>query len=153
MSIFQRYHSLLYSSYKSLENAIPQLTYTWRDKLLAGDVAGGKAALEALPPFNIFGPPLDHGLLLSIYGTQKRALLYEIGNPYTATKMTKYNLQSAIYGPVKVLLIEYHDGRVMFEWDTPATTFGRFHDPDVTLVADEATGRLKTALEAAAGWQ
>ena len=102
--------------------------------------------------FRLFAPPFDHGLLLSIYGLQRRALLYQIGNPYTASKMTKYRLQSAIDGPVKVLLIEYEDGRVGFEWHRPSSTWTRWSDPDVDVVARAADQKFINYLGAAAGW-
>src|SRR5580698_3851244 len=47
--------------------------------------------LEAAPELSIF-EMRDHGMLLGIYGTAQKAVQYEIGNPLTASSMTRHAL-------------------------------------------------------------
>jgi uncharacterized protein (DUF302 family) len=60
----------------------------------------------------------DHGANLQIVGRRKRnALLYEIGNPLTATKMTRHQLPAALYAPLRVVLFEDEQGHGVFVYD------------------------------------
>ena len=45
--------------------------------------------LEASPSLTIFGQR-DHGALLAIAGLTRRSIQYDIGNPLTASKMTRH---------------------------------------------------------------
>jgi hypothetical protein len=72
-------------------------------------------------------------------------LQYEIGNPLTASKMTRYRLSAALYAPLRLVLFEDEQGRGVFEYDGPSSFFGQFGDERVTEV-----GRyLDVALDAA----
>jgi len=104
--------------------------------------------LEACPPLTIFGQR-DHGALLAIAGLTRRSIQYDIGNPLTASKMTRHRLPAGLYAPIRVLLREDEDG-VAFEDDRPASVFGQFGDSRVDAVAQELDRRLQTLLEAAA---
>lgn len=43
----------------------------------------------------------DHGaLLLLIVEHPRKALQYDIGNPHTASKMTRYRLAAGLYAPL-----------------------------------------------------
>jgi uncharacterized protein (DUF302 family) len=69
---------------------------------------------------------------------------YEIGNPLTASKMTRHQLAAALYAPLRVVLFEDEQGRGIFEYDRPSSLFSQYGDEGVTEV-----GRyLDTALEA-----
>lgn len=105
--------------------------------------------LEALPALSIFGFR-DHGALLSIAGLQRRAIQYDIGNPLTASKMTRHQISAAIYAPIRVLLREDTNGVVAFEYDRPISCFAQFGDDQVDAVARQLDEDLKAALEAAA---
>ena len=48
-----------------------------------------KQRLEAAPELSIF-LKRDHGMLLGIYGAARHAIQYEIGNPLTASMMTRW---------------------------------------------------------------
>jgi len=50
------------------------------------------------PKLSIFGER-NHGALLQIVGGRRNALQYDIGNPLTAAKMTRYQLPAALYAP------------------------------------------------------
>ena len=105
--------------------------------------------LEACPPLMIFGQR-DHGALLAVAGLKRRSLQYDIGNPLTASKMTRHRLPAGLYAPIRVLLREDEDGAVAFEYDRPASVFGQFGDPQVDAVARELDRSLQALLEAAA---
>lgn len=106
-------------------------------------------AMEAAPPLSIFGMR-DHGGLLQIAGQARRAIQYDIGNPLTASRMTRRNISAALYAPVRVLLREDEHGSTAFEYDRPTTTFGQCDDADLRAVAAELDRKLRAALEAAA---
>jgi uncharacterized protein (DUF302 family) len=89
---------------------------------------------EASPTLSIFGVR-DHGALLIIAGLQRRAVQYDIGNPFTASQMTRHQISAALYAPIRVLLREDSDGVVAFEYDRPASVFGQFGDDEVDIVA------------------
>ena len=82
----------------ALEVAIPALNNTFRTFLSAGDTAGALAALQALPTLsNFILPPRDFGQLVTVQGqTGKKAVQYEIGNPYTASKFAKFDLGASV---------------------------------------------------------
>ncbi len=103
--------------------------------------------LEALPSLSIFGFR-DHGALLQVAGLQHQSIQYDIGNPLTASKMTRHRIAAGLYAPVRVLLLDDVDG-VAFEYDRPITTFGHLADPQVDEVAQKLDHDLMAALKAA----
>jgi uncharacterized protein (DUF302 family) len=105
--------------------------------------------LQALPPLSIFSFR-DHGALLVIAGAPRRAVQYDIGNPLTASKMTRHQIATGLYAPIRVLLREDSNGEVAFEYDSPATTFGQFGNDEVDKVAKQLDKDLLSALEQAA---
>jgi len=106
--------------------------------------------LEACPPLMIFGQR-DHGALLAVAGLKRRSVQYDIGNPLTASKMTRHRLPAGLYAPIRVLLREDEDGSVAFEYDRPASVFGQFDNQEVDAVAQQLDNGLRALLEAAAG--
>jgi uncharacterized protein (DUF302 family) len=105
--------------------------------------------LEACPPLTIFGQR-DHGALLAIAGLKRRSVQYDIGNPLTASKMTRHQLSAGLYAPIRVLLREDAAGVVAFEYDRPASIFGQFGNDEVDAVAQQLDRDLQALLEAAA---
>ena len=59
-------------------------------------------------------------------GRHQKALQYEIGNPHTASKMTRHRLAAALYAPPRVVLYEDGNGNLIFEYDKPWSQFGQF---------------------------
>jgi uncharacterized protein (DUF302 family) len=104
--------------------------------------------LEACPPLTIFGQR-DHGALLAIAGLTRRSIQYDIGNPLTASKMTRHQPSAGLYAPIRVLLRD-GDGGVGFEYDRPASVFGQLGSDEVNAVAQQLDRDLKALLEAAA---
>lgn len=105
--------------------------------------------LEASPALTIFGQR-DHGALLAVKGLKRRSVQYDIGNPLTASKMTRHQLSAGLYAPIRVLLREDAAGAVAFEYDRPASVFGQFDDDAVDAVARQLDRDLQALLEAAA---
>jgi uncharacterized protein (DUF302 family) len=75
---------------------------------------------------------------------------YEIGNPLTATRMTRREVPAALYAPLRVVLYENAAGGATFEYDKPSTLFGQFGDEQVTAVGRELDAELEQALRRAA---
>jgi hypothetical protein len=79
------------------------LKYYAIDKGLA-DREGRPLSPENGPKLSIF-EQRDHGSLLQIAGRRRNAPQYEIGNPFTASKMTRHQLLAALYAPLRVLFL------------------------------------------------
>src|SRR6202162_903845 len=127
----------------ALERNVPQL-----DPAIAAALANGDkqraTKLERGAPLFIF-LKRDHGALLQVTGRPRKALQYEIGNPHTASKMTRHRLAAGLYAPLRVFLYEDERGDAVFEYDEPSSLFGQFDDEQVSAVARG----LDTALERA----
>jgi hypothetical protein len=134
----------------AFQRVLPPLDPAGLALLHAGDVEGGRKALEALPELNIF-QIRDHGEVLSIAGLKRKALQYDIGNPYIASRMTRHQLAAAQYAPFRVVLYEDAQGRAVFEYDKPSSLFGQFGDPAVTVVGEELDFAIGQAISQAAG--
>ena len=126
-----------------LDPAIPEA-------LRRGDIGRAKEALQRGPELAIF-TARDHGGLLRTAGLARKAVQYEIGNPLTATEMTRYQLPAALYAPLRVLLYESEAGRAVVEYDRPSSLFGQFGDERVTAVGRELDAKLERVLVKAAG--
>ncbi len=92
----------------------------------------------------------DHGSLLQVWGYRRDALQYEIGNPLTASQMTRYRLSAALYAPLRVVLFEDEQGRGVFEYDKPSSFFGQYGDAQVTEMGRYLDVALEAALREAA---
>ena len=134
----------------ALERDVPQLDTTILARLRAGDVAGAKKLLEQGPELAIFGVR-DHGGLLAIAGKARKALQYDIGNPLTASKMTRHELFAALYAPLRVVLYENDKGSATFEYNKPPHLFGQTGNTDILAVARELDSAIERALLKAAG--
>jgi len=132
----------------ALERNVPQLDPTLVKALTDGDVEWANREKEQGPELFIF-QVRDHGALLAIAGKARDALQYEIGNPVTASLMTRHRLSAALYAPIRVLLYENDAGHGVFEYDQPSTTFGQFGDERVMAVARGLDAALERALLAA----
>ncbi|MGA7325827.1 MAG: DUF302 domain-containing protein [Rhodomicrobium sp.] len=119
--------------------------------MLLGRGEGERALreLEKGPVLSIFSFR-DHGALLTIYGLQRKAIQYDIGNALTASRMTRHQLSAALYAPIRVLLRVDAAGDVAFEYDRPKSVFDQFHDADVNAVAEKLDHDLQATLQKAA---
>ncbi len=132
----------------ALERAVPEIDPAIAAALMKGDEKRA-AALEGSAKLFIF-LKRDHGAILQITGRPGKALQYEIGNPLTATRMTRHQLPAALYAPLRVVLYENAAGGATFEYDKPSTLFGQFGDDEVTVVGRELDAELEGALRHAA---
>jgi uncharacterized protein (DUF302 family) len=95
---------------RRLERALPKLDVSIAEVLHNGDQKRAKDYDETGPKLSIF-EERDNGALLQIFGSGRNAQQYEIGNPLTASKMTRYRLSAALYAPLRVVLFEDEQGR------------------------------------------
>jgi uncharacterized protein (DUF302 family) len=114
-----------------------------------GETVRALKELEALPALSIFGFR-DHGAVLGIIGSRRHTIQYDIGNPLTASKMTRHNISAGLYAPIRVLLSEDAKGAVSFEYDRPVSTFGQLNSSEVDAVAVQLDKDLRSVLEEAA---
>jgi uncharacterized protein (DUF302 family) len=133
----------------ALERNVPQLDPTLVNALTDGDVGRANCEKDQGPELFIF-QVRDHGALLAIAGKARSALQYEIGNPLTATLMTRHQLSATLYAPIRVVLYENDAGHGVFEYDQPSTTFGQVGDERVTAVARGLDAALERVLQGAA---
>ena len=75
---------------------------------------------------------------------------YDIGNPLTASRMTRHQLGAALYAPLRVALFEDEQGRGIFEYDKPSSYFGQYGDDRVTEVGRYLDAALEAVLRNAA---
>ena len=129
----------------ALESLVPPLDAAIPEALRRGDIVRANQALQRGPELAIFSAR-DHGGLLRTAGLARHAVQYEIGNPLTATRMTRHWLAAALYAPLRVLLYETDAGRAVFEYDRPSSLFGQFGDERVTAVARELDASLECVL-------
>ncbi len=134
----------------SVESLIPPIDEEITLLLSDGITDRLKQRLEAAPELAIF-LKRDHGMLVGLYGKARDAVQYEIGNPLTASKMTRYRLAAGLYAPLRVIVYERADGGSCIEYDLPSSLFGQFGDDRITEVARGLDVALARALSAAAG--
>jgi hypothetical protein len=134
---------------RRLEGALPKLDASIAKVLRSGDQQRTRDYEETGPKLSIF-EERDHGVLLQIFGSKGNALQYEIGNPLTASKMTRYQLSAALYAPLRVVLFEDEQGKGVFEYDKPSSSFGQYGDERVTEVGRYLDVALEAALRKAA---
>src|SRR5271163_2678246 len=100
----------------ALEKAIPAIDPEIPVLLEDGLTDRLKQRLDAAAELSIF-LKRDHGMLLGIYGAARNAIQYEIGNPLTASMMTRYQLGAANYAPLRVTVFEAGGGGTSLEYD------------------------------------
>jgi hypothetical protein len=132
----------------ALERGVPRLDPAIGEALANGDEQRA-TELERGSPLFIF-LKRNHGVLLNAVGQHRKALQYEIGNPHTASKMTRYRLPAGLYAPLRVFLYEDEKGNSIFEYDKPSSLFGQFDDEQVLAVARGLDAALERALRQAA---
>jgi uncharacterized protein (DUF302 family) len=133
----------------ALEGAVPELDPEILKLLAAGNIERVDHEREHGPELSIF-LVRDHGALLQIAGRARNARQYDIGNPITASLMTRHQLAAGQYAPIRVVLYENEAGHAVFEYDRPSSVFGQFDDERVSVVARGLDAALARVLLAAA---
>ena len=134
---------------RRLETSLPKLDASIAEALRRGDQKRATDYEKNGPKLSIF-EERDHGSLLKTFGGRRKALQYEIGNPVTASKMTRYQLSAALYAPLRVVLFEDDQRKGVFEYDKPSSFFGQYGDDRVTDVGRGLDVELEAALREAA---
>jgi uncharacterized protein (DUF302 family) len=134
---------------RKLQDIVPKLDTSIANALAGGDQQRVNDYEQNGPKLSIF-EVRDHGSLLQIAGAKRNALQYEIGNPLTASKMTRHQLPAALYAPLRVVLFEDDHGRGVFEYDKPSSFLGQYGDDRVTKVGRYLDGALEAILRSAA---
>jgi hypothetical protein len=129
----------------TLESRVPQL-----DPAMAAALANGNelraTELERGAQLFIF---LKRELL-QVTGRPRNALQYEIGNPHTASKMTRHSLAAGLYAPLRVILYEDETGGSILEYDRPSSLFCQYGNERVMEVGRYLDAALEAALRNAA---
>ena len=133
----------------ALERSVPRLDPGIAKALADGNVERADLEEKEGSELSIF-QVRDHGALLKISGAARNVLQYDIGNPLTASLMTRHQLAAALYPPIRVVLYENDAGHGVFEYDRPSTTFGQFGDEQISVVARGLDAALERALFGAA---
>lgn len=89
----------------TLEHSVPKFNPEIDTLIASGNTKELQKKLEAGPELAIF-LSRDHGSLLRIAGQSRKAVQYEIGNPLTASKMTRHEFATGLYAPLRVVLYE-----------------------------------------------
>ena len=134
---------------RKLEGTVPKLDTGIAEVLRSGDQERAKIYENNGPRLSIF-EERDHGSLLQIWGRRRNAVQYEIGNPLTASKMTRHQLPAALYAPLRVVLFQNEQGRGIFEYDRPSSFFSQYGDEGVTEVGLYLDAALEAVLRKAA---
>jgi uncharacterized protein (DUF302 family) len=129
---------------KALEAKVKPLDPSLAEALANGDIETAKKIVGDAPLF-IFAKR-DHGAILRVAGQSRKAVQYEIGNPMTATEMTRHSIEASLYAPLRVTLYENDGGGCTFAYDQPSSLFGQFGDARVTAVSHRLDQELKAAL-------
>jgi uncharacterized protein (DUF302 family) len=117
-----------------------------------GDPQATRAKIETMAGssgFMIFRTS-NHGALLRIVGTPRKAMQYLVGNPLIAIEMTRHSIGAALYAPLRVLLHEDEEGKTCVEYDLPSSLFGQFGDERVDHVAESLDRKLEALIATAA---
>src|SRR5262249_35069576 len=94
---------------------------------------------------------LDHGAILRLQGKPTDAVRFLIGDPLTASRMTKLTIGSGLYAPLSLLVAADERGGTRLEYDQPSMLFGQFEDPGVTDVARELDSKFAALIDSIAG--
>lgn len=133
---------------KAFEKLLPTFNVEALALLSHGEIERAGELLEKSPELSIL-LSRDHGSVLKIAGLNRKAIQYDVGNPLTASKMTRHRLQTALYAPFRVVLYENTEGQAIFEYDKPSTIFSQFDDREVTNVALSLDAAIEATLKKA----
>jgi hypothetical protein len=136
--------------HRTLIDALPALTPEVSDVLIRGDKEKVAIARRDWPKLWLF-LVRNHGALTVADGQASKGMQYEIGNPLTAERMTRYALAAGLYAPLRVMLYEDEFGKANFEYDLPSSLFGQFGDERIAQVGRELDAELETVLLTASG--
>ncbi len=91
----------------------------------------------------------EHGKLLNILGTPKKARQYVLGNPLIAIRMTRLDIRAGLYAPLRMFVYEAEDHSTQVEYDQPSSLFGQFNNPEITAIAQSLDIKLANVIKKA----
>ncbi len=91
----------------------------------------------------------EHGKLLNIFGTPKKAKQFVLGNPLIAIEMTRHDIRAGLYAPLRIFVYETDDHATRVEFDQPSSLFGQFKNPEITAVAQSLDKKLANVIKKA----
>ena len=94
---------------------------------------------------------IEQGLLLSLLGKPKKAVLYVLANPLVANTMFDHNTAIALYVPVRMAVYEDEHGSVSVAYDKPSSLLGQFEDEQIAETAHMIDQKLEELATTAAG--
>jgi uncharacterized protein (DUF302 family) len=132
---------------KNFERRLGKFDTSVFESLLVGtqNVENIKSKIEKMSGrsgFMLFGT-INHGLLLSLSGKDRKVVQYVIGNPLIAIQMTQHNIATGLYAPLRVLIYEDDQGKTCLEYDKPSSLFGQFGDDKIASVANMLDHKLE----------
>jgi uncharacterized protein (DUF302 family) len=141
----------LQNTYESFTEKL-ELTVKFLDVEYAKDVFSNPKQVEAylkslegtmgLIIFNI----QNHGALLNLKGTPRKAKQYVIGNPLVAIQMTVHDIRASLYAPLRMIVYEDDNKKACVEYDLPSSLFGQFGNDTVLDVAKNLDEKLSNVI-------
>lgn len=132
----------------ALEKRVPRFDDRTRVLLHYGETERLRKELARLPGEDglVIFSAAPHGDWLELAGGRRNAIQYVIGNVLIATQMTRIQLPTALYAPLRVVLYENERGTATFEYDRPSTLFGQFGNEQVIAIAKDLDAKIERAL-------
>lgn len=62
----------------------------------------------------------DHGSLLNLFGTPKKAKQCVIGNPFISAMMTRHDIRAGLYTTLRLFVYETEERTTRIEVDKPS---------------------------------
>jgi uncharacterized protein (DUF302 family) len=84
----------------------------------------------------------QHGYLLNVIGQPRKAKQYLIGNPMTASRMTRHDIRAALYAPLRILIYEDLGGHSFVEYDLPSSLFCQFGNSQIAEIGKELDRKI-----------
>lgn len=91
----------------------------------------------------------DHGKLLGLCGTPRKAKQFVIGNPLVAITMTLHDVRAGLYAPLRILVYETEEHFTRIDYDLPSSLFSQFANPEITKIALTLDAKLANLIDKA----
>lgn len=88
----------------------------------------------------------NHGAILNITGSPRKAKQYVIGNPLVAIQMTVHDIRAALYAPLRIIAYEDNNQKAFVEYDLPSTLFGQFGNSAILEVGKGLDEKLSNVI-------
>jgi uncharacterized protein (DUF302 family) len=91
---------------------------------------------------------LDHGAIVTALTARRvRATTYVFGNALIAVTMTEHDPRAGLYVPLRLLVMEIAEGRVLVTYDLPSAQLTQFPSDAIAVVAHELDGKVARLVE------